>query len=76
MKTIFLIFTTALILFSCDKAIEKNHIKKQSADTKTKSDNEEQNEIILGEDIPEINAMPIISLKKMGYFMWNWILWK
>ncbi|MPT32317.1 MAG: hypothetical protein E2600_11770 [Chryseobacterium sp.] len=67
-KTIFLIFTTALILFSCDKAAENNHPKKQSAEVKTKSDNEEQNEIILGEDIPEINAYVKNIYEKNGKF--------
>jgi hypothetical protein len=68
LKTIFLIFTTALILFSCDKATENNHPKKQSAEIKSKSDNEKQNEIILGEDTPEINAYAKGIYKKDGKF--------
>jgi len=68
MKIIFLIFTTAIILFSCDKTTEKNYSQKQSAEIKTKSDNEKQNEIILGEDIPEINSYCKNIYEKGGKF--------
>lgn len=56
MKTIFLIFATAIILFSCDKTAGKSRLEKTSAEIMTKSDNKQQNEIILGENIPEVNA--------------------
>ncbi len=68
MKRIFLIFTTGFILFSCGKTTENNHPKKQSAEIKTKSDNEKQNEIVLGEDIPEINSYCKNIYEKDGKF--------
>jgi hypothetical protein len=64
LKTIFLIFATTIILFSCDKGTENNHPKKQSTEIKT----EKQNEIILGEDIPEINSYVKNIYEKDGRF--------